>query len=361
MRILAFFVLIILFAPLGVVAQNRDKLTQLYINKKFDEAIVEGKRQIVEHINDNTTYLIIGRSFVDIGQFDSSIAYLVEAIRIDSDRTWISSWGHAYLGNALLRTGNVDLGVSELNKCLSQNKTPNSTAYAQKLLLSQIDVNVMVEEMGLIKIETESILYYIQDTEELPVSLHRYIAEHDSAYTELKRIFKSQLQHKLEFFVFTQKRKSEKALKRKLGFSLPEAGRCFSLSYQTLAHEMTHVISYWSLGIKPKSISRFINEGVAVCFDMSRSNLYLKASVAAKEYSIKKSVLEVWASDRDFPDEFVYPFSGAFIHYLYSHVSSDVFEAFIKDQSISNLKGLLKSDFDIVISDFDRKIAEVNQ
>jgi hypothetical protein len=194
--------------------------------------------------------------------------------------------------------------------------------------------------------------YYIQDTGKLTVTVSQYIARHDSAYRVLSQIFNPWLPKKPTLYVFTNQRKAERALGRSLGFSLPEEARCFSMQ----GHELTHVLSYWAYGRKTANLNRFIDEGISVCFDMTHRDVYTTAGQAIKNNSFRKSVTDLWAADRKYPNELTYAVGGAFVRYIYTTVSAADFQLFIKDQTETKLKSILKDDYDSFIARFDAKM-----
>lgn len=332
------------------------KLSNLYYAKQYNEAIAAGKENIIKGYDLPSSNLLVGRCYVDILKDEAGIPHLHKALSLDADETWISGWAHAYLGLALIRTGDKDSGLIELKKCLALKKTENSVDFAKHVLSSVTSPEDVAAKMDMLKIESDSINYYFQDTDGLLQPVWRYTQRHDSAYRELCKIFHPRPPQKLRFFVFTQKEKAEKTLGRRLGFTDAREGVCYSMADQTLAHEMCHFISFWAGGTPTVNVSKFINEGIAVCFDMRREDVFERARVALQQQNFKGSVLEIWSREHDFSSELIYPVGGAFLWHLYTRMKTEDFLAFAKDQSFTHLRSLLGADFDGVIKEFDVRV-----
>jgi tetratricopeptide (TPR) repeat protein len=359
MRLPIILLLTALLNALSVCAQKEaQQLSAFYNAKQYRAAIAEAKKLLFDGSNVAVANLIAGRSYADMEEYDSSISYLAEAIRLDGDRGYVSGWAHAYLGHALIKTNMRDSGIAELKTSIRLNKTENSTKYARHILLSTIDVNEISDRLHLLKVESAWMTYYFQDTGKLAVIVSQYIGRHDSAYRVLSHIFNPRLPAKPAFYVFTNQRKAERALGRTLGFSLPEEARCFSMQDQTLGHELTHVLSYWAYGRKTANLSRFIDEGISVCFDLTHRDVYATAGTAIKNNSFRKSVTDLWAASRNYPDELTYAVGGAFVRYIYTTVSAADFQTFVKDQTETRLKSILKDDYDSFIARFDAKVGK---
>jgi len=117
---------------------------------------------------------------------------------------------------------------------------------------------------------------------------------------------------------------------------------------------MTHVISNFTSEIKNKT--RFINEGTAVCFDLSRQDKLklVKDWVAANSKQI--TIKDYWENGQKYAEEILYPVSGLFIKELIVHFGEDKFLEFFKNQTYENAKSVFGNELDPVIADFEKMI-----
>lgn len=177
--------------------------------------------------------------------------------------------------------------------------------------------------------ERNNIKYYFQGTGKKGASV--YADMHEDAYATLDKVFKAKLPRKLRFFVWTDAAVAEQRLGYPLGFAVPEECVSHQLYSQTLGHEMTHVLVYWAGGTEQVTYSRFIDEGVAVAFDLSgRDKIEMaKSALAGKNIH---SVSEIWYYSATAPEEILYPVAGAFMDFLYKKNMSAQFNALLKNQ-----------------------------
>jgi hypothetical protein len=199
-------------------------------------------------------------------------------------------------------------------------------------------------------IERSNIIYYFQGTGVNAASI--YTDLHEDAYDTLNSVFKAQIPQKLRFFVWTNWEQAEQLLGYSLGFAVPWECVCNVMANQTLGHEMTHVLSFWADGILPTRHTKFINEGVAVAFDLSGRNRIDMAKEAVKGKNIH-SVAEVWA-DNSTADEILYPLGGAFVDFLFKKGQREKFDALLKYQTIEDAEYIYgKEQLDALIAEFN--------
>ncbi|MBZ0097918.1 MAG: hypothetical protein K8F30_02485 [Taibaiella sp.] len=200
-------------------------------------------------------------------------------------------------------------------------------------------------------IERENIKYYFQGTGVKAASL--YTDMHEEAYKKLHPVFNAKLPRKLSFFVWTDWVLAEQVLDHFPGFALPEECVCHVRASQTLGHEMTHVLVYWSDGIPPNSYSRFINEGVAVAFDLAQDNKIETAKEAMAGMNMP-GIREIWTGSYEPVDDILYPLGGAFMDFLYKKNQPEKFMALIKNQQIEDAEVIYgKEELNTLINEFE--------
>lgn len=203
-------------------------------------------------------------------------------------------------------------------------------------------------------IDRDNITYYFQGTGAEGASI--YTDLHEEAYNRIAPIFKPQLPQKLRFFVWTSWQDAT------LLFSIPEDVGGFAISRECvchtradipLGHEMTHVISYWSGGVEPTEYSEFINEGIAVAFDLEGDDK-LETAKKAIEGKNFPGIRQIWSETYDAPSDILYPVGGAFIDFLYKKNMNEQFFRLIKEQSIENAEEIYgKDQLNSFINEFD--------
>lgn len=204
--------------------------------------------------------------------------------------------------------------------------------------------------------ERQYIDYYFQGTGEEGATL--YTDLHEEAYAKLLPVFEPVLPRKLRFFVWTDWEDARQRLGGFPGFANSIECVCHVRANQTLGHEMAHIMSYWAWGTQPNTYSKFINEGVAVAFDLREDDDRIKiAKEALEEFSLN-TIRDLWLDTQETaPDDLLYPVGGAWIDYLYKLNESEKFKALVKNQAIEDAENIYgKERLDELIADFDRRL-----
>ena len=118
----------------NALSQTPAEFDVLYSEKRFDKALEMAWEMTKTDSTAAFGYGQIGRTYNNKGKFDSGILYLQKAIESDGDRTYISGWGHANKGYALIMSGEKEKGISELNTAITLRKTTNCVRYAMHIL-----------------------------------------------------------------------------------------------------------------------------------------------------------------------------------------------------------------------------------
>lgn len=203
-------------------------------------------------------------------------------------------------------------------------------------------------------IDQTNIIYYFQDFSTQSGYAKQYVDEHESAYTTLNAVFKAQLPQKLRFFIWADETLAEQLLGYPLGFTVPKQCVCHVRPNQTIGHEITHALVYWSGGVPPVAETRFINEGVAVAFDLNTEDKIASAKSALAGQNVQ-SVRDFWSGSAQSASELVfYPVAGAFMSFLYQKNQPTEFSALLKNQTIGSAENIYgKARMDALIAEFD--------
>lgn len=205
-------------------------------------------------------------------------------------------------------------------------------------------------------VRSNHIDYYFQTADNWTDEVGGYVNDHENAYGQLDAIFQAQLPQKLRFYIWTDTALARRTLHEGLGFAIPYVCVVNVRPEQTVGHEMTHVLSYWAGGITPTYVTRFINEGVAVAFDLSSGSKIDQAKSAIKGQNIK-SVLDLWTGGNQASESVLYPVAGAFMEYMYKQNQPGKFDSLIKYQTIASAQTIYGNDqFDKLIADFNKQL-----
>ena len=120
---------------------------------------------------------------------------------------------------------------------------------------------------------------------------------------------------------------------------------------QTPGHEIAHSISHWSQAQSIKT--RFINEGIGVCFDQIDSARLQRAQESYKTQPV--SIREMWQEDNQRKGDLSYAIAGAFVEFLIQ-TNKEKFLKLVENQTYENAKVLYGEQLDQLIDTFLKKL-----
>ncbi len=207
-------------------------------------------------------------------------------------------------------------------------------------------------------IERDNMTYYFQGTGVKAASI--YTDLHEEAYDKLEAIFNPTLPRKLRYFVWTDWQQGLQTYNEPDwvgGFALSLQCMCNVRADMNLGHEMTHVMTYWADGVPSNSYSMFINEGVAVAFDLHDNDKMKEAKNAVTQYTLN-SITDLWLdSTETAPHELLYPVGGAFMEYMYNNSSRAEYFALLKNQALPDAETIYgKERLRGMISEFEGQL-----
>ena len=346
---------------------------------KRSEVLEKGYKLISKYISDPDPYLAIGVVYKNQKKYDSAKFYLQKACKLDNDLTWKSASGHIHLSEVYLQCSEKNKAIEELKRTIAINKTNSSVHLARKMLdslgVETVSSDNELREPNWTIVDAKHITYYFQDTTNMTELVNKYVKDHEEAYIKINSTFQAVLPKKIIFYVWNDKALAKKILGRELGFS--NSAKCITniYIYQTIGHEMTHILSYWGWGFPRIRATQFINEGIAVAFDQSNDDKYKVARQAVTGKNVH-TVLDIWNEHTDEFDlnlpirdaisnrnsgnnyeSILYPVGGAFITYLYEKSSPEQFKNLVKDQTVENAEKIYgKTNFTKMITEFNSLI-----
>jgi tetratricopeptide (TPR) repeat protein len=357
MKRLAGLFLALYSALSSAYGQSIDELDMLFGQKRYEQVIAKGKQMIANDPGSAYVNQVVGSAYLRVLKYDSAIPFYTRAIELDNDSTYISGWARVGLGMAYLNTGKREQGIQQELRAITVGAGVTIVKKGKEVLDSveyelperQYDKNYLPDW---VTIQSPVITYKFQDTIGSTAFVYKFIQLHDSAYYKLRDTFRSVPPAKPIVHVWSDPEIAKKVLHRSLGFSFSK--QCFShvSRYQSVGHELSHILSFWSWGTANTGYSKFINEGIAVCFDQGNYDKYAYARQVVAKYGT--DVLKVWKNEKDYDDDVLYPLGGAFVQYMYEHSTPEQFRQLVKQQKLDNVRVIYGAQFDTMVADFDK-------
>lgn len=345
------FTLIFILSSLISFGQNSviNDLWKLY-NSQDLKSVIEKTKPLLENAPNNIDLnLIIGRSYTDLGEFKNARTFLEFVVANDRNNSWRKAWALSCLGTCCFMLQDYKNSESLLNECIKLNATKNATnnAYSQTLLFGFSEIYKTWKI-----VETDNFRFHFQNMND--AEIENYVSKREKAYREINEFFKSTLPKKIDFYVWESRDDAKKTLRADLGFARPNLCIVHTHYQQTIGHEITHVVSNYSTKIVMKT--GLINEGIAVCFDLTNQDKEQIVKDWIKNNGKKVEISEIWKNWNDYSDELTYSLSGLFVKELINAFGKDKFIEFFGNQTYGNAKLVFGERLDQVIKDFENRI-----
>ncbi len=324
---------------LCVHAQHKD-LSKLFVKGKFEQVIEKGMPKLLESPADAVLNMLVGRANIALRNYETAIPFLEKSYNDKLAHPSVKSWSLAELGTAQYHTGQIKLGVENLEKAMEMKATRSCSRFAHKQLM-RFQENIFFKKWNVH--ETEHLRFHFQD-ETVIGDIEVYMADHQKSYEDSNRFFKAELSKKIDLFVWKDKEEAYDLFERRLGFANSDR-KIINVWYKkTNGYEICQVLC--DIAIKPKKKTKLINEGICVYFDRSIRN---KMDVARKAMPNGKFYfLELWESPTRYERGLSYPIGGAFIDFLINKEGKAKLMKFLKDQSIENAEEVYPDFKDLV-------------
>ncbi|WP_297097625.1 M48 family metallopeptidase [uncultured Draconibacterium sp.] len=343
------FIFIIIGFIVNAQSPQVQELGNLYGAGKYDQ-VINKVNEYLKTEPDKVEYkLILGRALADIGNYNEAIPHLQFAVDNDNDNSWIKAWGLGYLGTCYYMLSDFEKSESALKSCINVNATKNATNFsARRVGIFGYD---SCYNSWTIK-ESKNIRFHFQNMSDYEIQ--QYMESRENAFEEINTFFESSLPKKIDFFVWNSRDDAKQIVLRDLGFAEPSCCIIHSYFQQSRGHELTHVLSHYTSGISSKT--RFINEGTAVCFDLSNQNRLKKVKSWIRTNDEKIEIKEIWKNGRDYPEEILYPLAGLFVEELIEKYGKEKYLELFKNQTYENAQVVYGLDFFLFIKEFEEKI-----
>jgi len=284
--------------------------------------------------------MTVGRANVAIGKYKIAIPFLKKALENKTAHPSVKSWSLAELGTAYYHTGQEKMGVESLKKAFEMKATRNCTRFAHNQLM-RFQENKFFQKWNIR--ETEHLRFHFQD-ESVLEDVENYIKQHEKAYLNVNKFFKTSLPKKIDFFVWKDREEAYDMFGKPLGWANSERKIINAWYKQTQGHEICHILC--DIAIQPKKKSKLINEGICVFFDQtSRNKMDQARKVLPKE---EFHLLELWESPTHYERDLSYPMGGAFIDFLIHKGGTEKLKKLLKNQTIENAEKIYPNFKDLV-------------
>jgi tetratricopeptide (TPR) repeat protein len=310
------------------------------------EALVFGGTKSVE------VYALLGRAYVDIGNPKKGERFL-DSVLTNSGRIprWMSAWSLLYRGKAYFHSGNRSEAEECFEKAIKTDATANVVQTAHGLM-NLTGLNRVYRRWNIL--ETKNFVFHFQRETKVE-DIQEFATSRQAAFDSINGYFGSNLPKKIDFFVWNDRVEYLEGERGNSGFADPLLCIVHSRYWQTIGHEMTHVISFYATETKHRT--SFVNEGTSVCFDLSSKDKFAIAEEAQKD--LEFAIIEIWQSDKKFREieqEKGYAIAGAFVSFLIQEAGKQKFLQLLADQSYKNAKSIYGDEIDRIIENFENRI-----
>lgn len=322
------------------------ELSKLYMSGQFDQAISKADEYLLNDPKNVDYKLILGRAQADKGLYKVAVPNLEFCVQNDQANSWRKAWALGYLGTCHYMLGDDQKSKKYLKSCIELNATKNATNYAYyRMLVFGYDDYFGEWKTG----ETENMRFHFQNMNARDIG--PYMKSRQDAYEKINKFFGSSLPKKIDFFAWDSREDASRILHRNLGFANSASCVIHSHYKQTRGHEITHVISYYTENIT--RIRPLINEGTAVCFNLSNDNKEKQVSDWLKSTGESLSIANLWSNWNKYPEKFSYPMAGLFVEEMINRYGREKFLTFFPDQSYEHARTVFGADLDVMIHEFE--------
>lgn len=289
---------------------QKKEMVETFLKGNYNKTIELGQKIIETEPNDFETNLMILRAYNEKSDYTNAYAF-VQKCKSLMKQDWEKSWTLTESTITNFGIGNIDEARKNFNEAKQIRGTKNS-----EKKLKEIGLVLGFDEIynNWKTRDSQNIFFHFENTIS-DEEIEKIVLTRQKAFDEINTYFKSSLPKKIDFFVWNQKENYNQYLNNSLGFTKPNYCVSHNRMNQTSGHEIAHNVSFWKNTDNIRT--KFINEGIGVCFDQQKNN---KLKIAKEVY--KKNSLDIkdaWKNQTKLNDDVLYPISGAFVEYLLNY------------------------------------------
>lgn len=358
------WMLILLVVASPVVGQDDPvrELWDFYSQGEFQRVVHEGLALVSQGTNNAQINLAIGRSLVDMGQWQEGKPYLEKTVALDPQKTFLFAWAQVYLGRCHLLAGDLDLATKAFTEARECGATRNAIRTAA-MNLRGLGLDEYFDDW--ITVETDHFIFNFSPRLGI-MDRSGFILDREVAFQKISEWFGAKPEKKIRFFVWADHVEAELAGLPPLGFARATYHLIHAHVHQTRGHEITHVISYHAG--KPLNTAGLVNEGIAIFHDQTKRDTMERAEKALARGAagegqnpyVAVGVRALWNDWTLLSDEYTYPLAGAWVDRLLAKGGKDQFLKFFTDQTYAHAQKIYGPDLEIWIDDFEAEVGIKN-
>lgn len=351
MRII--YILFTLLLNVSILAQNLDKeLRDLYYSRKFNELIKISAEYLKSDSLNPVFNLWYGEGLVELGFFNEGKPYVQKAIENIKDNDGRKAWALNYLARIEFLTQNKLKAKQLLIDCISTNSTQKAIESAEYLL---IELGLDDYYFNFEVIESEHITFHFQPNS-IVTDKEQFIESREKAFQKILKFFGVKIPKKIDFIVWNSNEDAKKIGIKSLGYASPKFCVIHSRSNQTRGHEITHIITHYLSNDQIKT--RFVNEGIAACFDLSNNNRLeiVKKQKKTDSTQVIVSIKEAWANPKAYSEWVYYPLAGEFLSRLLDKWEKNKLLELLKNQTYENALSIYGDELNKIINELENEI-----
>jgi tetratricopeptide (TPR) repeat protein len=344
--VLACFIVVTLTGT-AIGQAEHQALWDVYNSGDEETALAEAMRMLEIDDTDRDLRHLVGRCLVDLGMWEEGRPHLEYCVE-GGPRDWRYAWSLLYLGTIDAAEGRYDAAREAWTEVRDSRITANAAR----------DAGANLRFFGLDEAfaawprrQTEHLDFLFSPAYE-DEDLDRYAQAHELAYAELTRAFGGGPEYPVRYVVWEDVDEARKmAGIGTLGFSRPEYNIIHCLWPQTIGHELAHVVIYHALS--PVEQTRFINEGLAVAFDLTDRDQVERAIEAVRGSGEPVDLLQIWNDPESTSAEVLYSVAGAWIQFLVERGDMDRIRELARNQTVEAAREIYGQEFDATVAEFE--------
>ncbi|MBK7228240.1 MAG: hypothetical protein IPH97_05115 [Ignavibacteriales bacterium] len=342
-----------LLLNISIFAQNHDKeLRDLYYSAQFNQ-LVQVSAEYLESDSLNPVFnLWHGEGLVELGFFEEGKPYVQKAIENIEDNDTRKPWALNYLARIEFLSQNKLKAKQLFIDCINSNTNPKAIE-SSKYLLVELGLHDFYSEFEVV--ESEHITFHFQPNS-IVSNIDEFVELRENAIQKISEFFGVKIPKKIDFIVWNSNEDAKKIGIKSLGFANPQFCVIHSRPNQTLGHEITHVITHYLANDQIKT--RFINEGIAVWFDLSNNNRLEIINNQKEKDSTQAivSIKEAWNNPTVYPEWVYYTLAGEFINRILDKWGRENLVELLKNQTYDNAVLIYGNEIDEVIFKLENEI-----
>jgi len=307
-----------------VQSQTTVEMIQLFNKGKYSKVIKQASSAWQKDTTNIETSLLLGRTYTELKKFNIAIPYLNKVLHANS-MGW--AWAEIYLGKCYIGLNQKEDAIKYFESAIRRNETKNSRQSAT-VLLAKIKGENNFKKWETIK--CRHFKFHFQNKSVI-ADFKTFIENHDKAFDSINKFFKCRLVRKINYYIWNDRDLAEIVLGKSIGFAVSSTLTIHSGNNQSVGHEMTHVLNFRAFF--PSYSSRFINEGIAVYFDLDPRDKIAKA--IKRNHGEHFSIYSMW-DDKKMEEGRLYAIGGAFIQFLMQKGTPKQMKQLLSNQTLDN-------------------------